>query len=83
MVLFRNNTFPSNNSNLYFKDYTKFFMRKILENKIDRIYILQSVKNEMTIDNFKSHLINVCFESKQISSVFSLHDLKNVINFFY
>ena len=71
-----NNTFPSNNSNPYFKDYTKFFMRKILENKIDRIYILQSVKNEMTIDNFKSHLINVCFESKQISSVFSLHDLK-------
>lgn len=71
-----NNTFPSNNKNPYFKDYTNFFNNKILKNNIEKIYILESTENEISINNFRAHLVNKCFESIQINNVFSSHKIK-------
>ena len=71
-----NNTFPSNNRNPYFEDYTNFFNNKILKNDIEKIYILESTENEISINNFRKHLVNKCFESIQINNVFSSHKIK-------
>jgi len=67
-----NNTFPSSKNNKYFFHYVKKFNKKIEEEGIKKIYLVQSYPEEFKFINFKILLGNDCFREKKINKILSL-----------
>ena len=60
----------------HFKFYKKHFNRSIFKNNIEVIYIIVSIPSgEISIDEFKPYLDNVCFKSENRNSITSSHVL--------
>ena len=72
-----NNTFPSSKNNEYYFHYVKKFNKKIKEEGIKKIYLVQSYPDEFKFLDFRSLLENDCFKEKKINKILSLISLNN------
>ena len=72
-----NNTFPSSKNNKYYFHYVKKFNKKIVEEKIKKIYLVESYPEEFKFINFKSLLGNECFREEKINKILLLITLNN------
>ncbi len=76
-----NNSYPLI-THKHAKFYSKFLQRKINENKIQIIFIIDATqKNDLKISNFKEYLKDVCFSDKIIiNNFFSSHEITKCKN---
>ena len=64
-------------NNEYYFYYVEKFNKKIKEEGVKRIYLVQSHPEEFKFFDFKSLLGNDCFQEKKINKILSLISLNN------
>ena len=66
---FPNNTFPATPDNKYYRSYLKRIHAKINDNKIEKIYIVETFPDEFLFLNLKDFTDNRCFSKKKLNKI--------------
>ena len=75
--LYHHNIYPIKN-NKYVSYYKDFFNKNIESNSVKIIYIIKSKPNEnISIEQFKIHLDNICIKTEVINELMSTHEIRS------
>lgn len=71
------NTFPASSKNKYYNFYVNFFKKKLDEEKISSIYILETIPNEFDFIKVEDLVGNRCFKKTKLNEIFFLIKLSD------